>query len=71
MTLCCQCSGVTPPPGPDAGACCSKVEGEIYTQCEDNGGAGLEHGDCLQKDLGIHHPGKTCAQLRVDNGYPT
>ena len=67
MTLCCQCSGVTPPPPPDPGACCSKVEGEIYTRCDDN----VEYSDCMLKEMGIHHPNKTCAQLRVENNYPT
>ena len=67
MTLCCQCVGVTPPPPPDPGACCSKVEGEVYTQCDDN----VEYSDCMLKEMGIHHPNKTCAQLRIDNNYPT
>jgi len=67
MTLCCQCSGVTPPPPPNPGACCSKVLGEIYTQCNDD----VEYSDCLVREMGIHHPDKTCAQLRVDNGYPS
>ena len=36
-------------------------------RCDDS----VEYSDCRSKEMGIHHPNKTCAQLRVDNNYPT
>jgi hypothetical protein len=67
MTNCCQCDGVTPPPPPAVGSCCSLDVDTALIVCED----GVNENDCLSRPVSTWDSTLTCSQRDCTGDPPT
>ena len=67
MTNCCQCDGVTPPPPPAVGSCCSLDVDTGLIVCEDS----VNENDCLSRPVSTWDSTLTCSQRNCTGDPPT